>query len=205
MKSAISYKPSTIGFQRSAANCERRTARCVAALLPIIAFSVVSEACNTKAQPADVGSASIELANRFVSVAAPWEPESTNFKPHLPVVRNGRRLDSMVLVASAAAQVSLAGISGSMALEALATPVFNIGDGVQMEVLLSKGGNSSVIYTRIFDAGRKAEDRDWIPLAIPLELGDPAPGWLVIKASAGPQGDLVGDWLALSNLRVVRR
>jgi hypothetical protein len=58
---------------------------------------------------------------------------------------------------------------------------------------------------RYFDAGRRAEDRDWIPLAIPFKAGPRPDNELIIAISGGPQDDLSADWLALSGLRLERR
>jgi hypothetical protein len=90
-----------------------------------------------------------------------------------------------------------------MMLEGWATPVFNVGDGLQMDLFLRQAGARHFIAGRYFDAGRKFEDRDWIPIAFPLDLGQD--DQLEIEVSAGPQGNLVADWLALSSFHLAQR
>lgn len=110
----------------------------------------------------------------------------------------------MTLVAPLEIRASLAGLSGTHTLKLLATPVFNIGDGLQMDVLVGGAGALKQVYGRYFDAGRKAEDRDWIPLEIALDLSGAGDAYLEIRISGGPQGDLVADWLALAEVRLDR-
>jgi hypothetical protein len=111
----------------------------------------------------------------------------------------------MVLVAPVVIQASLEGISGRAILEGQSSPVYNVGDGMQMDILLLAPGRERVIYRRYYDAGRRLEDRAWIPINIPLELEEwPRDSRLEIRVSGGPQGDLVADWLALSALRMVQ-
>jgi hypothetical protein len=88
-------------------------------------------------------------------------------------------------------------------LEGWATPVFNIGDGIQLDLFLSRYGERHRVGERYFDSGRKAEDRDWVAIAFPLDLREN--DQLEISISGGPQGDLVADWLALSSLRLMKR
>jgi len=136
----------------------------------------------------------------------PSDRRDKNFSRHYPVTRKGRRRDSMVLVAPVMVRAALRSIqAGSYALVCFATPVFNIGDGIQMDVLLASGGTERVIYQRYFDAARRVEDRDWIPLFIPLESNGAMDAELQIRVSGGPQGDLVDDWLALSEVQLVPR
>lgn len=111
----------------------------------------------------------------------------------------------MLLIAPVTAWADVGGIAGSYFLEALCTQVFNTGDGIQMDIYLTERGARRKICSRYFDAGRRAEDRDWIPVSIPLVLGQTQNSRIEIEASAGAQGDLVGDWLALSSVRLVPR
>jgi len=127
------------------------------------------------------------------------------FDPHFAAVRRGRRMDSMLLVAPVAIGASLAGLSGDFTFECLAAPVYNIGDGMRMELVLAAAGSERTLYSRYFDAGRRAGDRDWIPLAAPVNLRDSGEPELLIRLSGGRQGDLVADWLALASARLVQR
>ncbi|MBN1566211.1 MAG: hypothetical protein JXA73_00060 [Acidobacteria bacterium] len=111
--------------------------------------------------------------------------------------------DALVLIAPVSVRISLKGMSGDLTLRGLATPVYNIGDGIHMDVFLSRAGKRYFIGNRYFDPGRRAEDRDWIPLFFPLDVGED--DQLEIDVSGGPQGDLVADWLALSSLRLMQR
>jgi len=150
----------------------------------------------------------IELSERF-SVPGIHGDQSHfgtagSFERHVPVTRNGMQRDALVLVAPITVEGSLADGSGDVVLEALATPVFNIGDGIQLDITLRTGSGTIAVCHRYFDAGRRAADRQWIPLSFPLGLGGGEGARLSIEVSAGPQGDLVADWLALSSLRLVQ-
>lgn len=155
------------------------------------------------------GSAVIDLTDRFVQIMPALDSagggDSRPFLHHLSVTRRGRQEDAIALVAPVSVAAPLTNFSGRARLDALVAPVFNVGDGFDMSVFLSDGRDRRRVYERYFDPGRRASDRDWIPLQIPLEL---APGreWRVeVQVSAGPQNDLVGDWLALARVRVVER
>jgi hypothetical protein len=136
---------------------------------------------------------------------APVDPvaSDSHVSRNMPVTRKGLRKDALILVAPISVRASLKGISGSLMLEGLATPMFNIGDGIQMDLFLSRAGERHLIGNRFFDAGRRAEDREWIPIAFPMDVGKE--DQLEIEISAGPQGDLVADWLAFSSLRLMQR
>jgi len=124
---------------------------------------------------------------------------------HLMVVRHGRRMDAMVLVAPVTIRAPLGGLFGNLTFECLAAPVYFVGVGMQMDVLLKNEAGEHLVYTRYFDAGRHAEDRDWTLLSIPLDLPDASTSEIIIRLSGGPQGDLVADWLALASVRLMRR
>jgi hypothetical protein len=149
-----------------------------------------------------------DLADRFILITPPDRnvDGQKRLMRHEHVVRNGLARDAMVLVAPATIRMPVDGISGAAILEALSAPVYNLGDGMQMDILLSGSGHERLIYSRYYDAGRRLEDRAWIPLAIPLDPnGGPEDAQLEIRVSGGPQGDLVADWLALSAMRIVPR
>ena len=143
----------------------------------------------------------IDLTDKFSKVASSGPDENVN--PRLYVTRKGSRKESLVLLAPVSVNASLNGASGRSVLEGLATPMFNIGDGIQLDLFRNRKGERHLIGSRYFDAGRKAADRNWIPFSFPLDLvaGDQ----LELTVSAGPQGDLVADWLALSSLRLMQR
>ena len=119
------------------------------------------------------------------------------------VVRRGRGLVTTTLLAPVVVRAGLAGLSGRFTLKLLASPTFNVGDGVQLEVLAGGAGGLRPVCSRYFDAGRLAGDRDWIPLEGPLSLSGAADAYLEIRVSAGPEGDLDADWLALAEARIV--
>ena len=139
----------------------------------------------------------IDMSERFA--IASGSPD--NLKTHMSIVRRGERKDALVLVAPASIRASLPARKERRILKCWAAPVFNIGDGIQMNVYLRRKGTRILAGSRYFDPGRKAENRNWIPIAIPLEI-DPG-DQLDIEASGGPQGDLVADWLALSSPHLV--
>jgi len=149
------------------------------------------------------------LADRFQVVAAGDARVETDtggsLNPHMDVTRRGKRMDAMILVAPVVVRAPLADVGGPVLLEALATPVFNVGDGIQMDVYMIQDGERNLVFSRNFDAGRRAADRDWTPLSIPLEIKVAAKCELEIRASAGPRGDLVADWLALGGMRFWQR
>jgi hypothetical protein len=140
-----------------------------------------------------------ELTDRL---SAPENGEA--LRRHLLVKRKGRVEDATVLVAPVSVRVDLAGFSGRFIFKMLATPVFNVGDGMQMDLLVATAGNPRQVFTRYFDAGRKSADRDWIPVEIPLALAGTDKAFLEIRISGGPQGDLVADWLAVAKVQMER-
>jgi len=109
----------------------------------------------------------------------------------------------MALIAPVTVRTSFYGATGDMMLTGSATPIFNVGDGIQMNIFLKRhDGRLQSIYRRYFDSGRNAEDRNWIPIAIPInpDKNDQ----LEIEIAAGPQGDSTADWLALSSLCLIK-
>jgi hypothetical protein len=133
---------------------------------------------------------------------APVEPlQPGEIRKGFFVARQGERRESLVLVAPAAVRAPLEGASGDLIMEALAAPVFNLGDGIRMDLFLVHDGKKELLASRYFDAGRRAEDRRWIRMESLFRAG--AGDSLEIRVSGGPQGDLVADWLALSSLRVM--
>ena len=168
-------------------------------MLLLIATSLVWSGCaETETVPERTD---ISLADRLMPADAC--AGDSNVHRNLAVIRHGVRKETLTLVAPVSVLASLPGVSGNLTLEGLATPVFNIGDGVEMNLFLVRGGKRNLIGRRFFDSGRRAEDRAWIPIAFPLDLH--AGDQLEIDVCAGPQGDLVADWLALSELRLVLR
>jgi len=161
--------------------------------------------------PAFVGGEAVpilDLGDRFVvqSLAGGGKSEGGgSFTPHFKVVRNGIARDAMVLEAPVTIRAAIGGIGQGAVLECLSTPVFNIGDGMRMDVFLDADGKKRAVFSRFFDAGRRIEDRAWIPLSVPLDLeSSRSDAQLEIRVSGGPQGDLVADWLALSSVRIVQ-
>ena len=130
--------------------------------------------------------------------------QDEQFRRNQQVIRKGSRRRALIILAPLRIQASLQGVSGNATLKGWATQVYNIGDGLQMNLFLRRGGTRSQIGSRYFDSGKKAEDRDWIPLEFPLEIGEGEENWLEIEISAGPQGDLVADWFALSSLSLLK-
>jgi len=142
----------------------------------------------------------LDLMNRL-ECAGPV-PEGGHFERNQYVTRKGLRRKSLVITAPIRIAASLEGVSGKALLRGWAAQVYNIGDGLQMDLYLTRNGTRRRIAGRYFDSGRRAEDRDWIPLEFPLEIGEK--DWLEIEISGGPQGDLVADWLALDSLALFK-
>jgi hypothetical protein len=135
----------------------------------------------------------VDLTARFVAAG-----NGDGLKRQYFVMRRGRRAEATVLVAPATVRASLAGFGGKCDLKILAAPVYNLGDGMQMDLILVDEGERRSIYSRYFDAGRKAEDRSWVSVEVPLDLRGSGDVYLEIQVSGGPQGDLVADWLAFA-------
>ena len=165
----------------------------------------LSNACGPVATGPPSREAGVDLLGRLVVVrAGPGAAEDgQSVRRHEWVVRHGRRLVTTTLLAPVVVRAGLTGLSGRFTLKLLASPTFNVGDGVQLEVLLSSAGSFRPVCSRYFDAGRLAGDRDWIPMEVPLSLSGAANAYLEIRVSAGPQGDLDADWLALAEARIV--
>jgi hypothetical protein len=136
---------------------------------------------------------SVDLTARFAAAG-----NGDALKRKYLVMRKGRRADATVLIAPATVRASLAGFGGKCNLKMLVAPVFNVGDGMQMDLTLVDAGDRRPIYSRYFDAGRKAEDRAWISIEVPLDLRGSGDVYLEIQVSGGTQGDLVADWLAFA-------
>jgi hypothetical protein len=171
-------------------------------------FLMTSVGCTSEpATGADPGTV-LDLRELFAAdtVAGGTKTEGGgSFVAHFRVVRNGFARDAMVLEAPVSIRAPLAGAAPGAILECQSTPVFNVGDGMQMDMHLIDGVKRRVIYSRYYDAGRHLEDRAWIPLSIPLDLeGSSVAAQLEIRVSGGPQGDLVADWLALSDVRIIQ-
>lgn len=138
----------------------------------------------------------LSLMDRLAPVDSGQTDE--HFKQGQPVIRKGLKRNALVVVAPICIHASLQGISGKVTLRGLATQVFNTGDGIQLNIFLRRNGTRYRVGSRYFDSGKKAEDRAWVPIEVPLAIGQE--DWLEMEISAGPQGNLVADWLALSSL-----
>ncbi len=140
------------------------------------------------------------LADRFNQVAG--QGSGGSFERHSAVMRGGLREDAMTLVAPVVVRAGIGALSGRFTLRMMGAPVFNIGDGMQFDVMLKGAGSEQQVFSRYFDAGRKLADRNWAPLAVPLDLKGTADEYIEFRLSGGPQGDLVADWLALAEVRL---
>jgi hypothetical protein len=140
----------------------------------------------------------VDLTERFTTTG-----NADSVLRHRSIMRKGKLADATVLVAPVTVRAGLAGITGRCTLRMLAAPAFNVGDGVEAELHLIQSGEDRKIFSRYFDAGRKAEDRAWFPIEVPLDLSPSREVYLEIQVSGGPQGDLVADWLAIAEVHVV--
>jgi hypothetical protein len=143
---------------------------------------------------------SVRLEDRFAPAGA--EPPE-NFQKQKMVTRKGQTRESLILTAPAVIQASLRGVSGRRTLRLVAAPVYDVGDGVLMTVSLKRGDARVPVESRYFDPARKARDRDWISMTIPLDVQPEDK--LEIEITGGPQGDLTADWLALGSVQVSPR
>jgi hypothetical protein len=174
----------------------------------IFIFSSVTLMCGCgladEGQDMKTDPAFIDLSEQFERYPGDVEADNStagSFQRDVTVTRKGKRLEALVMIAPIRLRAPLDGTMENIRLEGLATPVFNIGDGFQLDFLLATDEKSRVIESRFFDAGRRREDREWIPFSIPLNRGD-REEWLEVRVSSGPQGDLVADWLAMAELRL---
>ena len=180
-------------WTRSSGRAARAVVACLGAMLAIHG-TLLATGCSRAPQAAP-GS----LLGRFVPVTPAADHGSLRF----PIVldRGGEKKSAMVLVAPIAVKASLDGFRGRHALHVMVVPVFNVGDGIQMDIRLLDDGLPVQVCSRYFDPGRRFEDRRWTPLAFMMDVRS-KDAQLEIRVSAGPQGDLVGDWLAFADLRV---
>jgi hypothetical protein len=160
-----------------------------------------SAACASSEAPR---ASAVEKGTRFVEgFVKTGEVEGGELHRKMRVNRRGRQESSLVLAAPIIARAEIREASAAVKLQFLAAPVFNLGDGFQLDVFLKDGSEKTPVYSRYFDAGRKASDRDWIPIEISLNLAQRKQAGLELRISAGPQGDLVADWLALAQMRMI--
>jgi hypothetical protein len=178
------------GYRRKGTRFFKRRSAVVALLVACLGFI----GCGKKTienEPA------IDLGERF-SLSEAGVPKTLD--RHVEVIREGREREAFILVAPSVVRASLQGAAKEMTLKCLVAPVYDVGDGIQMNVFLERGGTRIPVGSRYFDPGRKAQDRNWISIAMPLSI---RPGdQLEIEVSGGPQGDLVADWLAFSSVRL---
>jgi hypothetical protein len=166
----------------------------------VFAAALIMAGCSGGADRSLGGSAIPDLMEKFIPVDSTLSGKQ--FYRQMPVVREGVRRESLVLIAPATVRASLLGISGQTAMVGFAAPVFNVGDGMQMDIFLKRPEGRRLVVSRYFDPGRNAEDRNWIMLRIPLNICEE--DQLEIELSSGPQEDSTADWLALSSLHLVR-
>jgi hypothetical protein len=153
--------------------------------------------CRRVSAPADNA---LDLTERIQLVNA---SAGQALEKHRIVTRKGKGKDCILLVAPTAIRASLHGAEGKRLLEFLAAPVFDIGDGIQLNVYVERSGARMLAGSRYFDPARNAGDRDWKAVAVPLQIQDG--DQLQIEAAAGPQGDLTADWIGLNSIRLVPR
>lgn len=127
--------------------------------------------------------------------------ERSSLKYPFVVYRAGLKKNAMVLVAPIKVKAPLEGLQGRIELQLLVVPVFNVGDGIQMDIWLHDQGSSVKVCSRYFDPGRRFEDRRWLPLTVPMDVRR-KDAQFEIDISGGPEGSLTGDWLAFADMRI---
>ncbi len=128
----------------------------------------------------------------------------SHFRNPVVIDRAGSKRTAMVLVAPAAVRAPLESMPGRIEFSLEVVPVFNVGDGVQMEIWLREGVASSRVYSRYFDPGWRFEDRRWTPVTVAMDVHC-RDAQVEIRVSGGPEGNLTGDWLAFADLRISRK
>lgn len=119
------------------------------------------------------------------------------------MVRAGERRNGVALIAPVRISVPVNSTRGSFEFKCFAAPVYNIGDGVTLEILWEDRSGARSLLRRRFDAARRSEDRRWAEISVPVRIEEG--GRIVFAASAGPGGDLVADWVAVAEPRIVER
>ncbi len=126
-------------------------------------------------------------------------------QPRMEVTRGGRRMQCAVLIAPVLVGVPVGwDAKGRYTLELVAAPVFNIGDGIDVEVLLHGSAGARRLLARRFDPARRADDRAWQKIAVPMDLTGTPGEAIQFRVTGGPEGDLVDDWLALGSVTLAR-
>jgi hypothetical protein len=166
---------------------------CVAALVAIHGI-LLGAGCSHAPMPVQPN-----LLERFTPAMSVADRRS--FLNPVVVDRGGLKKNAMVLIAPVAAKAPLEGSRGRAELHFMVVPVFNVGDGIQMEIWLLDEGKSAQVFSRYFDPGRRFEDRRWTPVTVAMDL-DREDVQLEIRVSAGPEGNLTGDWLAFADLSI---
>jgi len=142
------------------------------------------------------------LLERFVPVMQVAGRGS--YQNPIVVDRAGSKKVAMVLVAPAAAKASLEGWRGPVELQLMVVPVFNVGDGIQMEIWLRDDELATRVYGRCFDPACRFEDRRWTPVVVAMDVHR-KDAQLEIRVTGGPVGNLTGDWLAFADARISRK
>jgi hypothetical protein len=154
-------------------------------------------------EPAARGDA-VDLTGLFqLEGGIPEEAAENSFRRDVPVERAGEMKISLVLIAPATVRAQLPAMAGAIRLQAMTAPVFNIGDGFELEVALRRLGAREVLYSRYYDPARVASDRNWAPLAVDFRADGGEDLALEMNLSGGPQGDLITDWLAVASPRLL--
>lgn len=174
----------------------RAASACLAALL-VVHGALFTAGCSHARPPAPAG-----LLERFAP--AMKVTNRSFFMNPVVVDRAGSKKRAMVLVAPAAASAPLEGPVGRIRLQLEIVPVFNVGDGILMEIWLRDSEPPVRVCSRYFNPGRRFEDRRWTPVTVDMNVhrGD---AQLEIRVSAGPGGNLTGDWLAFADLHISRK
>ncbi len=182
-------------FRSRGAGSPGRSAFSRLAALIAIHGALLATGCSRAPRPVPAN-----VLERFVPVVqSPNRPSLLN-----PVVvdRAGVKKSAMVLVAPIAVRAPLAGFLGRIELQLAVAPLFNVGDGIQMEIWLLDDGPPVRICTRYFDPGRRFEDRRWTPITATMDVHR-RDARLEIRVSGGPEGNLTADWLAFADLHIL--
>jgi len=139
-----------------------------------------------------------DLSEELASAASP--PGSIR---DFTMVRAGERRRGVALIAPVKLSVPVNETHGLFEFRCFAAAVYNVGDGVTLEILWEDSSGARRLIERRFDAARRREDRRWAEISVPLKIE--GRGHIVFAASAGASGDLVADWVTVAQPRVSPR
>jgi hypothetical protein len=120
-----------------------------------------------------------------------------------PIGRGSIGRDAIVLIAGARLRLPLPPLNAGDRLAFSITIPFDRGDGAEAKMYFESAGQKEPLYTRSLNPAGAPNDRRWFDEAVEIGKYAGRNGSLVLECNSGPDLDVVGDWIAWSNLRVL--